>query len=65
MQKQYKCKRLCYWGPTPGTQTLYYPGDVVMAFGTEPNVDEFFDLIEKEPEKPAAKGKKAAKIEEL
>lgn len=50
--KQYVAIKTCYWGPTPGTQTLYVKDAVILAHGNEPNLDEFFRPLD--GEKPAA-----------
>lgn len=56
--RKYKCKKLCYWGPTPGTETIYHPGDVVMAHGNEPCLEEFFEAIDAPAAEPAPEVKR-------
>ena len=70
--KKYRCKKLCYWGPQVGTESLIQPDTIIFANGNEPNLEEFFEAVDApeapaEP-KPVAGGrgrKKAAAEEEL
>lgn len=70
--EKYVALKTCFWGPTPGTQTMYPKDTVILAHGNEPNLLEFFEPAEKvaPAPKPVAKPKpgpkpKLAPVEDL
>lgn len=71
MLKEYIAKKNCFWGPQPGTETLVIKGTSVMAHGSEPNLDEFFEPLEapepqkEEPAQPKLKRGKKAQADEF
>lgn len=57
--KKFICKKKCFWGPQPGTETLYEKDSVILATGAEPGIDEFFVAADPEEAPARGKGKKA------
>lgn len=47
--QMYVAKKSCFWGPQPGAESFILRGTVILAHGTEPQIDEFFELAEAAP----------------
>lgn len=47
--KEYRCKKTCYWGPQPGSESMYQRGDIIFATGSERQLDEFFEHVAIDP----------------
>ena len=62
--KEYIAKTTCFWGPQLGAETIYQKGDILLAHGSEPGLDEFFEPVDAEPEAPKKGKGKAVKDED-
>lgn len=62
--RQFIATKTCFWGPQPGAESLVQKGDVVMAHGNEPNLDEFFEAVDPAPAGPKGKAKGKTKEDE-
>ena len=56
MMKEYRCKKTCYWGPQPGSESMYQRDDIIFATGSERQLDEFFEPVAIDPPEDLGNG---------